>query len=159
MYYVMPRLFNLVAVDPGASGGICCVDPAGEITLHPMPESLPDIYKLLAAIRFKDSSMWIEEVPRFAGKNIPSSSTSVLFQNVGRIEGIAFAIGYSLHRVAPTVWQAPLGLGGRKSCENQNEWKRKLKAKAEELFPRVEGITLKTADALLIAHFGMGGGR
>ena len=58
----------------------------------------------------------------------------------------------------PKVWQASLGLGGKASCANYNAWKRKLKAKAQELYPHLD-VTLKNADALLILHYAMGGGR
>ena len=155
----MRNRYNVVGVDPGVSGGIALVDPSGAISLHAMPDSLPGLYQLLTDIRYKDAQLWIEEIPKFTGRNIPGSTVAVLFQNVGRIEGIALALGYSLHRVPPTTWQNPLGLGGKRSCASSAEWKRKLKTKAEELYPNVDGITLKTADALLIAHHAMGGER
>jgi hypothetical protein len=112
----------------------------------------------LRTYKTADAELWIEEVPKFAGKNIPSSTTAVLFQNVGRVEGAAVALGYSLHRVPPKVWQEPLGLGGRKSVDTQAQWKRKLRGKAEELYPSLD-ITLATADAVLVLHFVLGGGR
>lgn len=139
---------TIVAIDPGVSGGIA-IKFDEDIELYPMPESLTDLHALLATNKTKSAELWIEEVPKFAGKNIPSSTTAVLFQNMGRIEGIAVSLGYSLHRVTPTTWQRELGLGGRKSCASQGEWKRKLKNKAQELYPLLE-VTLKTADALLI---------
>ena len=38
-----------------------------------------------------------------------------------------------------------------------SEWKRKLKAKAQELYPHLD-VTLKNCDALLILHFALGRG-
>lgn len=149
---------TIVAVDPGVSGGLAIYDAGGQIELLSMPESLPDLCKVLRFWKVGDASLYIEEVPKFTGRNIPSSTTAVLFQNVGRIEGLAVALGYSLHRVAPKIWQEPLGLGGKKSCANSSEWKRKLKAKAEELYC-AHDVTLKTADALLILHYALGRGR
>lgn len=149
---------TIVAIDPGVSGGLAIRDAGGQIELLAMPESLPDLCGLLRFWKVGDATLYIEEVPKFVGRNIPSSTTAVLFQNVGRIEGIAAALGYSLHRVGPKVWQEPLGLGGKKSCANSSEWKRKLKAKAEELYPTLD-VTLKTSDALLILHYALGGGR
>jgi hypothetical protein len=73
---------------------------------------------------------------------------------MGQCEGLAVAFGYALNRVRPTEWQEPLGLGGRKSCNSQDEWKRKLKNKACELYPELD-VTLKTADALLILRHGI----
>jgi hypothetical protein len=71
---------------------------------------------------------------------------------------LAYSIGYALHRVEPKVWQDPLGLGGKRSCANSAEWKRKLKAKAQELYPHLD-VTLKNCDALLVLHYAQGGGR
>jgi len=139
---------TIVAVDPGVSGGLAIAFDE-DIELHAMPETLTELHQLLRTNATKNAELWIEEVPKFAGKNIPSSTTAVLFQNVGRIEGIAVSLGYVLHRVTPVAWQQPLGLGGRKSCDGQIEWKRKLKNKAQELYPFLD-VTLKTADALLI---------
>jgi len=149
---------TIIGVDPGASGGLAIRDCGGSIWLQPMPESLPALIGLMRTYKTADADLWVEEVPKFTGTNIPSSTTAVLFQNVGRVEGAALALGYSLHRVAPKVWQEPLGLGGRKSCDSQPEWKRKLKGKAEELYPTLD-VTLKTADALLVLHYALGGGR
>ena len=64
----------------------------------------------------------------------------------------------ALHRVEPRVWQEPLGLGGRKSCATGPEWKRKLKTKAQELYPHLD-VTLGNCDALLILHYATGGHR
>jgi len=149
---------TLVAVDPGASGGLAIRDREGSIILQSMPDTLPALVGLLMIYKAAGSELWIEEVPKFTGRNIPSSTTAVLFQSVGRVEGAAVALGYSLHRVPPKVWQEPLGLGGRKSVDTQAAWKRKLRGKAEELYPSLD-ITLATADAVLVLHYVLGGGR
>jgi len=54
--------------------------------------------------------------------------------------------------VPPVKWQEPLGLGGRKSCATQPEWKRKLRNKAQELYPQID-VTLQNADALLLLSY------
>ena len=141
---------TIVAVDPGMSGGLA-ISNDEVIELHNMPDTLTDIHRLLADNKTKDAILWIEEIPKFTGRNLPSSVTAVLFNNVGRIEGIAVALGYVIHRVRPQDWQESLGLGGKKSCATDAEWKRKLKNKAQELFPTLD-VTLKTADALLILN-------
>lgn len=142
---------TIIAVDPGVSGGLA-IKQDDLIELHSMPETLSEMHRILADNRTKDSEIYIEDIPKFTGKNIPSSTTAVLFQSMGRLEGIAIALGYSLHRIPPKMWQEPLGLGKAKDCANSSEWKRKLKNKAAELYPTLEP-TLKTADALLILHF------
>jgi hypothetical protein len=53
--------------------------------------------------------------------------------------------------VTPQTWQA--GLGIPKGDKSQSQWKTALKAEASRRFPSVDGLTLKTADALLILEW------
>jgi len=147
----------IVAVDPGVSGGFAVNTPDG-IVLLSMPESLPEICGLVNQLKTANAELWIEELPLFVSPMTKSSSMAVLHRNLGRVEAAAYAYGYALHRAAPKVWQAPLGLGGKASCKDHAEWKRKLKAKAQELYPHLD-VTLKNCDALLILHYALGGGR
>jgi hypothetical protein len=50
--------------------------------------------------------------------------------------------------ITPQKWQKKLGLGTSKGL-TPTQWKNKLKAEAQRLFPDIR-VTLKTADALLI---------
>jgi len=147
----------IVAVDPGVSGGFAVNTPDG-IVLLSMPESLPEICALINQLKVANAELWIEELPLFVSPMTKSSSMATLHRNLGRVEAAAYAYGYALHRAAPKVWQAPLGLGGKASCKDHSEWKRKLKAKAQELYPHLD-VTLKNCDALLILHYALGGGR
>lgn len=148
---------TIVACDPGVNGGFAVHCNDG-IFLYPMPESLPDIQQLLNGFKVPESHLWIEKVPKFVSKLTPTTAVATLHENYGIVQGLAYSTGYALHRVEPRVWQAPLGLGGRKSCATGPEWKRKLKAKAQELYPHLD-VTLGNADALLILHYAIGGGR
>ena len=148
---------TIVACDPGVNGGFAVQTDDG-ILLFPMPESLPDMQSLLSMLKRTDSHFWIEKVPKFVSKLTPASAVATLHENYGIMQGLAYAMGYALHRVEPKVWQEPLGLGGRKACATGPEWKRKLKSKAQELYPHLD-VTLGNADALLILHYALGGGR
>jgi hypothetical protein len=114
--------------------------------------------QLLSGFKLADSHLWIEKVPKFVSKLTPAASVATLHENYGIIQGLAYAQGYALHRVEPKIWQEPLGLGGRKACATGPEWKRKLKSKAQELYPNLD-VSLKNCDALLILHYAQGGGR
>jgi hypothetical protein len=114
--------------------------------------------QLLSGFKLADSHLWIEKVPKFVSKLTPAASVATLHENYGIIQGLAYSLGYALHRVEPKVWQDPLGLGGRKACATGPEWKRKLKAKAQELYPHLD-VSLKNCDALLVLHYALGGGR
>lgn len=55
----------------------------------------------------------------------------------------------------PVVQETCIACKGKKKIggESETQWKNRLKAKAQQLFPQQE-VTLATADALLIAEFG-----
>lgn len=148
---------TIVACDPGVNGGFA-VKTSDGILLFKMPESLPDMAQLLSGFKVADSHLWIEKVPKFVSKLTPAAAVATLHENYGIVQGLAYSQGYALHRVEPTIWQAPLGLGGRKACATGPEWKRKLKSKAQELYPHLD-VTLGNCDALLILHHAMGGTR
>lgn len=139
-----------IACDPGASGGFAWTD--GETTeCAPMPPTDVDVCELLAHLstKAKEIDLYLEQPPPFAGKLIPSSASFKLGNNHGVILGASVACGFKLHRVSPQTWMKahPVGTKGERST---TEWKNKLKGRAQELYPNVDGITLKTADALLI---------
>lgn len=153
---------NIIAIDPGVGGGICSgiVGDLETLTLTAMPSTLVEMRDALEAFAQPCKSIceiWIEEIPKFTGQNRNESTTAVLFQNFGRLEGIASSMRIPIHRVSPKVWQAVLSLGVRGKTPHA-QWKRKLKGKAAELYPSLD-VTLKTADAILIWHFASGGGR
>jgi len=148
---------TIIAVDPGVGGGFA-VHTRDGILLFQMPDSVPDMHQLLLGFKVTESQLWIEKVPKFVSKLTPAASVATLHENYGIIQGLAYAQGYALHRVEPKIWQDPLGLGGRKSCGTGPEWKRKLRSKAQELYPHLD-VTLKNCDALLILHYALGGGR
>lgn len=135
---------TLIAVDPGKGGGLAVLDHDA-IHLSPMPESITEICALIRS--FGPSTVILEEVPKYCGGKRPESTTFVLAQNLGRIEGIVTAIGYPLVRVHPKSWQKTFSIS--RDRQKSDAWKRRLKALACELFPHLD-VTLKTADALLL---------
>ena len=144
---------NHVAIDPGKSGGIA-YSKGGVVCAVRMPDTAVSVVEILRQLRDQGSGrLVIEQLPKFVGKAIPSSTTAVLFENFGITIGAAIALGYRVDRVHPSAWQEGLGIGKGCQCANKGEWKRKLKAKAQELFPGIE-VTLATADALLIWEHG-----
>ena len=61
------------------------------------------------------------------------------------------ALGYRVNRVTPQKWIKYHGLGVRGQLTN-TQWKNKLKARAQDLFPQIK-VTLALADALLIMDY------
>jgi len=136
---------TIIAIDPGASGGIAVATSDGVQTFN-MPREHADIITLLREHKTADAVAWIEEVPKFCGKALPASSIFVMAQNHGVIIGAVLALGYELRRVRPQEWQAIIE--SSKKLHGAG-WKRFLKARAQEIFPALD-VTLATADALLI---------
>jgi len=147
---------TLIAIDPGVSGGIAYCGPDGEAACINMPDTeakIVDAIRMIVAARGNGRS-YIEDVPKFTGRNIPSSTTAVMFQNVGVIRGALIAMGIPMVSVPPKQWQKHFPVGSKSSCSGSAEWKRKLRAQAENRFPHLN-VTLKTADALLILEYAM----
>jgi hypothetical protein len=87
----------------------------------------------------------------------PGSGMFVLGKNVGAIVASLHAVGLPFEMISPPVWQRSVGIEprrkvGRKTVESRTEFKRRIKSIAIELFPDLGEVTLKTADALLIAE-------
>ena len=146
---------NLLAIDPGASGGLAFGDTASakDPALHAMPETVHDLAELI-----RDSEVehaFVELVGGYIGKAQPASSAFVFGENYGKIQGILATIGIPFTLVRPQKWQLALSLGNSKGMK-KHEWKAKLKAKAQQLYPSVK-ITLQTADALLLWHLAQQG--
>ena len=144
---------NYIAIDPGVGGGIAYIDTDGSTHALPMPSTLHDINKelhLLSRCTFGPVTVFLEELPKFAGK-MSGSSMATMFRNYGRIEGMLAAYGVRIEYLPPKKWQSVLGLGDKKT--HGARWKAHLKGRAQALFPQLT-VTLKTADALLILEAG-----
>jgi hypothetical protein len=144
---------NYIAIDPGVGGGIAYTDTDGSVHALPMPATLHDISKelhLLSRSTFGPVTVFLEELPKFAGK-MSGSSIGVMFRNYGRIEGLLAAFEARIEYIPPKKWQTCLGLGDKKT--HGPRWKAHLKGRAQALYPNLS-VTLKTADALLILEAG-----
>lgn len=146
------NVMHFIGIDPGVSGGIAWTSPVGD-QVKPMPATLHDTIALLERILDEQAdgktTVFIEELPKYVGP-IPSSAVFVMARNYGQLEGALATMDVSIRHVKPQAWQKALGLGTSKGG-SKADWKNKLKAKAQHLFPE-EDVTLKTADALLILH-------
>ena len=144
-----------IGIDPGKSGGYAIAwDGMHSINLHTLDEDFefvehiqdlkdhPDVTSIEAVV---------ELVPPFAGKMIPSSTSFKLGKSCGFLEGVLRMAEIPFTLVRPQEWQKGLsGLSGLTS----NKRKKVLMNHAKQFFPTTKGLTLKTADAVLILrHF------
>lgn len=146
---------TILAIDPGASGGIAISLEGSPPSFTNMPETVHDLVDLLEGVAIEASNgsahAYLEQVGGYiGGMGAPGSAMFNFGQNYGQIIGILAAYKIPFTLVRPQKWQGALSLGNSKGI-TKTEWKNKLKAKAQQLFP-TNKITLATADAALIWH-------
>jgi hypothetical protein len=93
----------------------------------------------------------IEQVGGFIGVGQPGSAMFKFGQSYGALRMALVAAGIPFETVPPQKWQKEFGLS-RRPKETKTQYKNRLKAVAQQLYPENEP-TLYTCDALLIAEY------
>ena len=148
--YYKDRL--IIGIDPGAAGGIGVYSiPQGCLIMAiKMPETPTDLLAFLK-LHSLNSKCYLEKVG-----GIPGNGANAMFnfgRGYGHLEMALLACRIPTETVTPQKWQKEFQLGGRGKTMSKTEWKNKLKAKAQQLFPTFN-VTLATCDAMLIALYG-----
>lgn len=145
---------TLIAIDPGASGGIAYQRDGQPAESVPMPATEGDVVNLLRQLAADPANAvaFVEEVGGYIGKAQPASSAFKFGRNFGFLLGVVQTLGVRVELVRPQKWQKSLGVGNASNCASKTEWKNKLKACAQRLYPHLRP-TLATADALLILEY------
>ena len=163
----------LIACDPGKYGGIAIALGGTMYSAFPMPETDREIADLIrqAIDGADESEAIVEQVGGYIGEKQPGSRAFAFGKNFGFLLGVLTTLGIRIVMVQPQTWQKALGLGimGRARLnKNANEeekaavkrfnegvkreWKRKLRDRAQQLFPGLE-VTLATCDACLLLEY------
>ena len=139
---------KIVGIDPGKAGGIAVVDGT-EVTAMPMPETAKDVLETFREIGTAD---WVvlEKVGAMPGDGGVAMFT--FGKGVGHLEMALLACGLRFVEVTPAKWMGEMGMR-KKGGESRPQFKNRLKGLAQQLYPTVK-VTLKTADALLLAEWG-----
>ncbi len=147
-----------LGIDPGVSGGLAFVTAQGDVAATPMPATERDIWDWLCDARGQSGRpvrAVIEKVGGFIQGNASPGSAMFRFgASYGGLRMALVAAGIPFEEVTPQAWQKALSVPPRKKTESKTAWKNRLKAKAQQEFPQ-EKVTLKTADALLLALYCM----
>lgn len=149
MYYI--------GIDPGMDGGLCWLaeDSKGKprvISLNPMPDTESGIIRWVVNLGVKNiARICIEQVHAMPGNGVTGMFKFGI--NYGGLRMCLLAKDLAFDAVSPQKWQKTLGIPPKKSTEKPSQWKNRLKEFAKDLYPTQDGITLKTCDALLIAHY------
>lgn len=131
-----------------------------------MPDTERDVWNMVRGFRFhhacqgRNTYAVIEKVGGYIagvwGKDGSSFSPgNAMFKfgaSAGGLRMALIAANIPFEEVTPQKWQKALGLPPKKNDKNRTEWKNRLKAKAQQLYPEIP-VTLKTADAILLAHY------
>lgn len=146
----------ILAIDPGASGGLAWSATAGgEVQILSMPKTEGEVAEHLreivtAAGGSGNVTAYMEQVGGYVRTEggQPGSAMFKFGRGYGFLLGVCAALCVSVELVTPQRWQKGMAAGVRAGL-SRADWKRKLKAQAERLFPGLR-VTLSTADALLI---------
>ena len=133
----------IIAIDPGASGGIAWIDQDGQINAAAMPEGMSAQIDFIRSIKCgPTTTAVIERVGTYMPGN--SATAAVKFaRHCGHIEAACYACGISATMVAPQTWMKALGA----LPSDKKERKAAIKEAMARRFPHLS-VTLKTADAL-----------
>ena len=154
---------QIIAIDPGASGGIAWVDNDGIVQAAPMPDGMTtrcDFLRDLHADVFMPTAI-IEDVGKHVqGNNAQNSATFAA--HCESLKTALYMIGIPFEEVPPKTWQAVFsGLPKAPPKADHNtkervkrERKNAIKEKMARIFPHL-AVTLKTADALGILYWAM----
>lgn len=141
-----------IGIDPGKNGGIAVMKPdGGVVDLTKMPDTPQDLLGFLSKYR-ENSYCTLERVG-----GMPGNGGSAMFnfgKGYGHIQMALIALQIPTEDITPNKWEKSYQLG---TCGKftKTEWKNRLKAKAQQLFPSLgKRITLATCDALLICEYG-----
>ena len=139
----------VIAVDPGKTGGLAYRDSYGEIILLKWTTE-SDFLDFINSKECPEHAV-VEDVPVFGSGATSNASSFKLGYNYGFICGGIRACDIPLELAKPRAWQK--GLHGVKPRIGYTDRKRILKNNAKRLYPKQEGLTNATADALLILHY------
>jgi hypothetical protein len=155
-----------IGIDPGKKGGIAAVyTRLSRVLALPMPETEADIWRIVSDLynpSYRENGLEchcvIEKVHSMPQQGIASAFT--FGWGYGGLRMALIACGIPFREIDPKVWQKDLGISRRKE-EADRDWKKRLRGKAQQLFPglpiwkepRSEGRQLAISDALLIADY------
>lgn len=155
-----PKSPLFIGVDPGKTGGLVCLSLTGIVSVIQMPLSERDVWNWFFEFAYcpLDFAV-IERVHSMPDQGV--SSTFKFGCSYGGLRMALIAAGIPFEDVTPQTWMRALSIPPKKKTESKSQWKERLRAKAQQLFPslslwkepRSRGKQLAVADALLIAEF------
>ena len=144
--------FKYIGIDPGAGGGIAVINEEDSIKAYKCPQSSEDM-ALLFQVLIGDTP---PENIRLIMERVwarPTNAVRAAFSygvNYGQWLGVASSHEIKMNTVIPTEWIRWIGCPKALKSVIRKRW---LKEKAQELYPEIKRVTLKTSDAILITKY------
>lgn len=146
-------------IDPGASGSMSVIDETGKLigctrfnkgTDKEIYEFMSEM-SMLGQLFCVKERVWAMPSTDSEGRKMGASTSFTFGENNGFIRGLLVGCQIAYEESTPQTWQKSFGMKKDKG-EGQTDYKRRLRQKAEELFPAIK-ITNDMADSLLIAEY------
>jgi len=139
-----------IGIDPGKSGAICVIEN-DFIKAYPCPDNVKDMGLLFAmAISVNETKTVVAYIEKVWARPTDGRSSIWKFaENYGMWLGIAGAYEVNLQYVAPQRWIKYFETPKMEKTAR----KRYLRDKARSMYPSLKKVSLKTADAILIATY------
>lgn len=168
-----------IGVDPGNSGGIAILDSTIGVELFSLKDKTDtEVWEALGMVRYHmrngmRAHAYLEKVGGYVkadkgseggdddkgGGRANGANMFKFGQSYGMLKAFLLASGIPYEEVRPQDWQKTLGVTPRVkkkkgvAGETKAQFKKRLKQKAQQLFPGQDGINLQVCDALLLAEF------
>lgn len=141
----------LLAIDPGASGGIAAIDTARDWPVCvKMPETPKDLLETLQGLLYMNpEARAVVEKVGFHVQGNNASASCKFARHCGQLEMALIACGIPFEEVTPQKWMKPMALPKDKAAR-----KRAIKDAMQRQYPPIK-VTLWNADALGILTWWM----
>lgn len=152
----------VIGIDPGANGGIAVYVPDRPVNVAKMPKDIRDLRDFLDYYKDENPIVFLEKLSirpddvmgEGDAKNLGKLyRIQKMMANFEQLKAIIESEGIPYVMVHPLSWQTKLKLRIRGVQEEKSARKERYKQAAMSLYPGAK-ITLWSADALLIMHFG-----
>ena len=139
-----------IGIDPGMSGGLCVIED-DFIKAYACPRNIQDMALLFAmAISVNETKTVVAYIEKVWARPTDGKSSIWKFaENYGTWKGIAGAYEIDLQTVSPQMWMKHFETPKMEKSAR----KRYLRDKARSMYPDLKKVSLKTADAILIATY------
>ena len=138
---------KIIAIDPGASGGIAWRDGDGitrAIKMPPRPRQMVEEFRRILFESGLNNSVFVVEAVGSSRPGNSARASTTFARHCGLIDGIIAALDGGQNTAPPKTWMKGIGIpAGMEKAARKNEIKRLM----QEAHPHIK-VTLALSDAL-----------